>query len=279
MPHVFADMGHFLVWISLKQRLIAINIVRQALRRRLAPIRTNTTLPLGISMRIRSIVGAGTLTLTVALFNLGGCSASNTSSTSNGPASTLNIQPTPLSVPVNGTVAFSSNATNATAVMWTTNSGSLSASTGFSTTYTAPSAPPVYPVGSAYAQGQVFVSASTTATNACGDTDQAIYFTITAPSITAGISPTAASVALGTTLNMTAYAVGSVSNGVIVQVQGVTGGSAAYGTIALYPTYSTTQQYQYTAPAAMPMSGQTVTITVTSIADPTKSASAIITLH
>jgi hypothetical protein len=37
--------------------------------------------------------------------------------------------------------------------------------------------------------------------------------------------------------------------------------------------------YLYTAPAAMPMTGNTVTITVISQADPTKTQTAIVTLH
>ena len=83
--------------------------------------------------------------------------------------------------------------------------------------------------------------------------------------------------ALGKTLSVWAYAVGSTNNAIAMQVNGTTGGSAGYGTIAPV-TNGVYGEYTYTAPATVPMTGNTVTVTVTSIADPTKSSSMTIAL-
>jgi hypothetical protein len=61
-------------------------------------------------------------------------------------------------------------------------------------------------------------------------------------------------------------------------VNGVTGGSTSTGTIVLTAILGP-GAYLYTAPATMPMSGNTVTVTVISQADPTKTASSVITLQ
>jgi len=93
----------------------------------------------------------------------------------------------------------------------------------------------------------------------------------TAPSVTAEISPTTASVPLNGTLQFSGYAVGSVDNAVVWQVNGVAGGSTTAGTI--------TTTGLYIAPATLPMTGNSVTILLVSHADPTKSASAVVSLH
>ena len=102
-------------------------------------------------------------------------------------------------------------------------------------------------------------------------------FAITAPAISTGFMSTADTVALGQTLSISAYAVGSANNALTMQVNGVTGGSTTYGTIgqhvgAIYGSYI------YTAPVTMPMTSNTVTVTAISQADPTKAASMTITL-
>jgi hypothetical protein len=101
---------------------------------------------------------------------------------------------------------------------------------------------------------------------------------ITAPSITTGfLEANFNTVALGKSLGVWAYAVGSTNNAIVMQVNGITGGSAAYGTITPL-TNGFYGEYTYAAPAAMPMTGNTVTIKVISVADPTKSSSMTITL-
>jgi hypothetical protein len=138
--------------------------------------------------------------------------------------------------------------------------------------YTAPATPPIYNIPTALTQGTVTLQANVTdppgtSVPLTGDT---ITFVITAPSITVGLVPSAATVALGSTQQFFGYAVGSISNGLIWQINGVTGGSSATGTINSAGTY--------VAPSALPMTGNTVTLTVISVADPTKTASAVITL-
>lgn len=101
---------------------------------------------------------------------------------------------------------------------------------------------------------------------------------VTAPSVTVGVSPTTATVALNATQQFTGYAVGNLNNALTWQVNGVTGGSTANGTIV--PAMNQPPGvYLYSAPSAIPMTGNTVTLTVISQADPTKTVSSIITLH
>jgi hypothetical protein len=102
-------------------------------------------------------------------------------------------------------------------------------------------------------------------------------FAITAPAISTGFMSTTNTVALGQTLNISAYAVGSTNNALTMQVNGVTGGSTTYGMIGQH-VGAFYGNYIYTAPATMPMTGNAVTVTVISQADPTKAASMTITL-
>jgi hypothetical protein len=102
---------------------------------------------------------------------------------------------------------------------------------------------------------------------------------ISAPSVATGfLTSNFDTVALGKTLGVWAYAVGSTNNAITMQVNGTTGGSATFGTITPLPQAPSNGEYVYTAPATMPMTGNTVTITVISQADPTKSSSMTITL-
>jgi hypothetical protein len=111
-----------------------------------------------------------------------------------------------------------------------------------------------------------------------------VTFAITASEVTTGITPATATVALGATAEFYGYAVGNVNNGITWQVEGVTGGSAATGTIVntgYTPTGGGAYVWPgtYTAPATMPLSGNTVTVTAVSLADSTKSSSAAVTLQ
>ena len=138
--------------------------------------------------------------------------------------------------------------------------------------YTAPAIPPVY--------GTDLETAGTATVRAlAGGTSVDTTFPITAPSITTGFyTPSSTSVALNGTLVVNAYAVGSVNNALTMQVNGVTGGSASVGTIAA-PAGFLYGEYVYTAPATMPMSGSTITLTAISQADPTKMSNLTLTLH
>ena len=100
-------------------------------------------------------------------------------------------------------------------------------------------------------------------------------FVITAPSVTVGFITNTASVPLGGTYKFQPYAVGSVDRKYTLQINGMTGGAMGYGTIV----QDSANAGLYTAPTVMPMTGPDVTITVVSNADPTKTASATITVH
>jgi hypothetical protein len=78
-------------------------------------------------------------------------------------------------------------------------------------------------------------------------------------------------------LQFYAYAVGGTNNALSFAVDGVVGGSAATGTITNLA--GNVFGGLYTAPAVLPVTGNTVTITATSLADSTKSASAVVTLR
>lgn len=141
-------------------------------------------------------------------------------------------------------------------------------------TYNAPATPPIYTSAqlvNGLVQGSVIVSASvpTSPTNFFSYTGTSVTFVITGP-ISVGLSPATASIKLGSTQQFTGYAVGSVNNALTWQVNGVAGGSTSTGSI--------TTAGLYTAPAAMPMTGNTVTVTTISQADTTKSQSSAITL-
>jgi hypothetical protein len=98
----------------------------------------------------------------------------------------------------------------------------------------------------------------------------AVTMFITASTISVGLSPMTAVVPLSGTVTFAGYAVGSVNNTLIWQVNGVVGGTTLTGMISSTGTY--------TAPAAMPMTGNTVVITMISQADPTRTVSAVVTL-
>lgn len=137
--------------------------------------------------------------------------------------------------------------------------------------YTAPSAPPVFDYGGA-AGLQGAVGINVTAQKVSGQTvevnaDSAQTIVILAPSVTAGfVGSAAVTVKLGGTYKFQPYAVGAQDRTYTLQVQGVTGGSTTFGTI----TQDATNAGLYMAPAAVPVTGPTVTITVVSKADPAR---------
>jgi hypothetical protein len=106
-----------------------------------------------------------------------------------------------------------------------------------------------------------------------GFADASVGVAITGPT-SVGMSPATTSVQLGKLVYLFPYCVGWANNGINWMVNGVPNGSAATGTM----TSSTQLGAYYTAPAAMPMSGSTVTVTAICQADPTKTASTAITL-
>ncbi len=199
---------------------------------------------------------------------------------------TMSVSPHITSIPVGTTMTFTATVTNApvTAVQWAlysyayANLGSPTTQSGGATfIYTAPPTPPIYTgVGAtANTQGTVTLLAMFPDLGMIINDNQT--FVVTAPSITVGLSPATATVALNATQQFTGYAVGNVNNALTWQVNGVAGGSTANGTIAPLPN-GLPGVYLYTAPSAIPMTGKTVTITAISQADTTKFASSAVTL-
>jgi hypothetical protein len=196
----------------------------------------------------------------------------------------VTIAPRPISVPVGGTVVLAEIASNSLSVpTWslanaadTNNAGMLTAMAGSpnSILYTAPSTPPIYnsstPPG--FTQGTVSVEATLQPPpmSTLPAAHDAVTIFITAPAVSVGLSPIAAVVPLGGSLTFAGYAAGSVNNALTWQVNGVVGGTTLSGMIS--------STGSYTAPAAMPMTGNTVVVTMISQADPTKTVSAVVTI-
>jgi hypothetical protein len=236
-------------------------------------------------MKIRRIAIA--LLQLSSVFYLTNCMGhSSSASNGNDPAlpATITISPQPVSIAAGATVTFTAYTTNASGYtpIWALNvedgsAGTLSTVGGTTVTYTAPPTPPIY-TSSFTPQGTVTLTVSVENVEGCDDAEAHASFVITSPTITVGVSPLTASVAVGQTPDamqlFTGYAVGNVNGALTWQVNGVTGGSTAYGTIT-----ATGSNPVYTPPMALPMTGNTVTITAISQADPSKTASATVTLH
>ncbi|HZQ42086.1 MAG TPA: hypothetical protein VFA99_02485 [Acidobacteriaceae bacterium] len=149
--------------------------------------------------------------------------------------------------------------------------------------YTAPSTPPIYSGtsgdGLSYnatnTQGVVTITAGVPSNaNTFNQTVGTVQFPITGP-VSAGISTFSTTVKLGATNLFTGYCVGATNNTILWQVNGVTGGSSATGTIV---EGALSIGGEYTAPSTMPVTGSTVTISAVCEVDNTKSASEKITL-
>jgi hypothetical protein len=213
---------------------------------------------------------------------LAGCGGGSSGTPVNSSSATITVSPRLTSIPVNGTQLFTAT-TNAPAntVVWSlpyptgqgvADVGTLTAqSTPTTVLYTAPSAPPMLTYS---VPGTIVLRAIA---NSQGSSDQSIV--ITAP-VTVGFFNTPTTVTLGSTVVVWGYAIGSVNNALTLQVNGATGGSTSMGTIAAMPPIvgGSYGMYNYTAPTSMPITGNKVTITVISQADPTKTANLILTL-
>jgi hypothetical protein len=195
------------------------------------------------------------------------------------------ISPRPGTVAVGTSVLFTAAVSNNLSLpQWSildaslaSNAGTLTAVPGAANEilYTAPATPPIYtqtPTG--ITQGTVTVSVTTSDPpgTSIPITPDSVSFVITAPSISVGLSPAATFVALGATRQFFGYAVGNLNNTLTWQLSanGIPGGSSL-GTINTAGTY--------VAPSTMPITGNSVTVTVISQADPNKTASAVITLQ
>ncbi|HEV1995135.1 MAG TPA: hypothetical protein VGR03_12470 [Candidatus Acidoferrum sp.] len=172
----------------------------------------------------------------------------------------VTVAPSTPTVAVNGTIAFSATVTGATntAVTWSVsgpaNPGTINSASGV---YTAPAAPPA---------GAVTITATSQANPAAtGSTTVTVQLPVSV-----NLTPNPVNVDTGTTQAFTATVMNAVNTAVTWTVNGAPNGNASVGTIN--PSTGV-----YTAPNAIPTPA-TVTVTATSVADPTKSASSSVTV-
>jgi hypothetical protein len=190
------------------------------------------------------------------------CSGSTPKNVILQPAVTAAISPTSATLPAAGTQSFSATVQNAadTNVTWyvnQVNGGSSATGTITSTgVYTAPSvqSQTVFTV-TAVADADTSISASASVT--------------VTPVVSVTINPHNAAVETSHTQQFSATVVNTTNTAVTWQVNGVNGGSSTTGTI--------NANGLYTAPSTVP-SQPNVTVTVVSVADPTKSDSAAVTI-
>jgi hypothetical protein len=173
-------------------------------------------------------------------------------------AITVTVTPGSVSVQVGNTQPFSATVNNSSnqAVTWSASAGTISL-TGV---YTAPASVPSPPTVTIQATSLADTSAVGTASVTVTPASQPVSVTI---------SPTSATVRVGRTRAFTATVQNAANTSVIWKVNGVTGGTSTVGTISSLGTYK--------APSSVP-SPSTVTVTAVSVADPTKSASAVVTV-
>jgi hypothetical protein len=181
---------------------------------------------------------------------------------------TVAVSPTTASVGVGQTQAFTATVTGTPnlGLTWTLTQGGTACSpgcgtitptsttSGAATTYTAPAAPP--------APGATVAITATSAADATISASATITIT---QNVVVQVSPSTASVPVGQTQQFTATVTGTTNTAVTWSVAG----GATNGTI--------TSSGLYTAPSTLPSPPQ-VTITATSVADRTKSASATVTI-
>lgn len=190
------------------------------------------------------------------LFTLAACGGSSR------PPLMVNVSETSTTVPVNGTDFFSATVINSSnqTVTWAVMGGSANGTIDSSGTYHAPASIPANP--------QVTITATPAVDPAISGQANV---TIT---LSMSVSPAAAFVQTLATKAFSATVQGSSNQAVTWQVNGVTGGNITVGTI------SSSGLFQ--APESVPSntSGQTTTVTVSAIsqANPSLSASAVVTV-
>jgi hypothetical protein len=224
------------------------------------------TVPSPATVTVTAISQANTSVSASATVTITGAAAPTPPST---PA-TISISPTSASVVTGAAQSFSATVQNSsnTAVTWQVNgvtggnstSGTISTSGGYTAPATVPS-PATVTV--------TVIPAANTGTSASAVVTVTAAATPTPPAVTISISPTSASVATGGSQDFSATVQNSTNTAVTWQVNGVTGGNSATGTISTLGVY--------TAPTAVP-SPATVTVTAVSQASSSVSASASVTI-
>jgi Protein of unknown function (DUF1565) len=199
-----------------------------------------------------------------------------TGATTTPPASvTVSVSPTTASAVTSGTQAFTATVKNTsnTAVTWQVNgvtggsssAGTISTSGAYKAPTKVPSPASVTVTAVSQANTSVSASAAVTITSAATTTTPPPP----PPAVTVSVSPTSAGVATGSSQDFSATVSNTTNTAVTWQVNGVTGGSSATGTISSLGDYA--------APATVP-SPATVTVTAISQASTSVSASAVVTV-
>ncbi|MFN0121366.1 MAG: DUF1800 family protein [Blastocatellia bacterium] len=201
--------------------------------------------------------GSGTITIT----NPGPASVSSPRLIEFGAGIVITLAPATTAVAPGAKQQFTATVTGTsnTAVYWSVNGGGANGTISAGGLYTAPAVAPASPVtirASSAANSERYGTATVTVSGSAPQT------------VAVAISPASASPQTGATQQFTATVSGSANTAVTWQVNGVTGGGATNGTIS--------NSGLYTAPAAIPPGN--VTVKAISQADPTKSASAAITV-
>lgn len=173
---------------------------------------------------------------------------------------TVSVSPSSATVQVNQQKAFTATVTGTTdtAVTWDVNGiANGDATVGYidsiSGVYTAPALPVSVTVRAvSHAMPSVVGTAAVTIVNP--------------PTVSVTISPTSAKVRFNKTKQFTASVTGTSNTAVVWKVNGITGGNSTVGTVSTSGLYKA------------PGSAMTVTVSAVSVADPTKSASATVTV-
>ena len=213
-----------------------------------------------------SVPSPATLTLTVTSVADPTKTASATVTIVAAAAVLLSISPTSATVPIAGTDSFTATLTGTqnTAVAWNlsgagcsgSSCGTLSTSS-LTAVYKAPTVAPSPP------------SVNVVATSMAVPTESAAASVTIVSVVGVTVTPSSASVATGATQQLIASVVGTSNTAVTWAVQGAGCSAAACGTVD--------SSGFYTAPSAVP-SPAAVTVTATSSADPSKTASASLTV-
>jgi hypothetical protein len=102
-----------------------------------------------------------------------------------------------------------------------------------------------------------------------GTSQAAVELTVSVPPVSVTVAPATASVQTGGSQALTATLANTTNTGVTWQVNGVVGGNSTVGTVSSLGVY--------TAPAVVPTPA-VVTVTAVSVADPTQSGAALLTI-
>jgi hypothetical protein len=185
-----------------------------------------------------------------------------------GAVAVLSITPTSASVPTAGMQLFTASVTGTsnTAVTWGLSGAGCSGSSCGTLSTSSLSASAVYLAPSV---APTPASVDVIATSVVDPTKSASANLIVVPAVVVGVTPASVSITAGITQQFAASVTGTSNTAVAWTVSGTGCSGTACGRIS--------SNGIYTAPTAVPSSA-TVAITATSVADPTKSASAAVTI-